>query len=1331
MGLWTQRGAFSYFELPARQHIPMSTPCLKEFIAIVPICTQRMSLAAVLEIFSQDNCEPSTTTTRYTNSLVVVNEQLRPMGILHLSSLLPYLNLSKSASGGAIFKSAPEATFMTADFEPSLPPTFPGAAYGRSLGEVERQDAFDRPPVNKAYVTSRRPQIAPEFNLQQPILDLGLSIIEPLATLPADFTLKQFWPYLQDRRYKTAPSPDWALVDPTGKFVGLLDTQRLLQYLSNRLSPEILAESEPPQKPAAPRLPVDRIPSKSPATTTLEETLHPLIVLLERLPLPIMLQTGNGESVNQNLAWRKHFGALQDPESIRREAAELLAKAPPPGQDAKVEEWNHLFGEASNLFDFSVLPIATPAKNSDEPTTPHDRTLAPKLCHLGTNPNTCICICPMQNGSERAWQFIKIPLGNVLSSQDSQSTPQNTPEELLQVTKCYENFCLATLGANKDSSLVAPPIPILEQETLRLTHEAFGIQYEAVRAKQSGQNIDSQPTSQPEKGAEIFNSSPEAIGGDLWLVLAQDVTDEQQVAKELAAKNADLIQLNRLKDEFLACISHELKTPLTAVLGLSSLLKDRLLGDLNDRQIRYARLIHQSARHLMTVVNDILDLTRMETGQLDLTLAPVDIQNVCDRAYEQARHLVWGKNKEEEEERIALTPEPNFTLSIETSLESLIADELRLRQMLVNLLSNALKFTEPDGHFGLKVSRWEGWIAFTVWDTGIGIPEEKQHLIFQKFQQLENPLTRQFDGTGLGLVLTQRLARLHGGDVTFISKPGTGSEFTLLLPPSPPGNTYEFPTMSSEWEENSINQNSYFVQQNSYASYQKSEASSRLVLIVETTPRSIEELTNQLLGLGYRVVIARSGTEALEKARRLQPCAIFLNPLLPLLSGWDVLTLLKSSPQTQHIPVIVTATRAEKNYAYSKRANSFLTLPVQVDDLRQTLESLATHPQASEQGQASGTGLIVLRLSTRAPGDLPEDRNSAIATTNLSVEPAHQPASSTAIFNTSPAGGLEGEKVANSHQASSFPHPNLSKLLHQYNYRILEVDDLDQAELLARVWQPQVVLLESQIADPVPYLEQLSEHVALASLPLVVLDEATAKAALQVSGKHGKLPLQVFPCLTAPGSSLEPNTLLQAIQVAAGMSCKPSILVVDILTLPDLIPSFDPIQPTVTSGMESASSTSPEARHDRQLTNLDMAAATKKRTEKLQVLIQYFQTAGFKGVIGHSWEEVLRQVQHRSVDLLLIDLGELTTSNQLIKEISALKRFGQRPPTLVLAKQLNTDESLSGLEESLDFAWREIATRILPASLSMEELLEQIRQTLTPGVGRRASGVGEMGEEIS
>nr|WP_275974457.1 hybrid sensor histidine kinase/response regulator [Argonema galeatum] len=1247
----------------------MPTPCLKQFIVTVPICTQMTSLAAVLEILAQGKCEMDGNQICYTDRLVVVSEQQRPLGMLHLSSLLPYLNLSK----------------VTVDFEPLQHPTFPSRAVGGLfVGGVEAHTdlnadtRIDR-AANNSSVTSRRRQIATEFNLDQSLSDLGLSVIEPLATLPADFTLKQFWPYLQDQRYKTGAYSDWALVDLTGKFLGLLDSQRLLQYLANHLSVEQLGDSEPAQKPDA-GYQFEGFDGTNPSNGTVGNNIatqlgaiDPLVELLERLPLPIMLQTGSGQSVKQNLAWRTHFGALQDPEFLRREAAALLEEITPPSENYKTGEWEHIIPEPLSILDFSVLqnflPTWAAGNLGKTQISSTDPTSLPKLCHIGTNPNTCICVCPMQNGSERVWQFVKIRLGNVLSNQNLSEIEKGTPKEPIHVAHPSGHFRLATLGDTTDSAVISHPIPRLENEKLRIQYEAFKIQYEALKTKHSAR-------------------SNEQVGGctDLWLVLAQDVTDEQQVAKELAAKNADLLQLNRLKDEFLACISHELKTPLTAVLGLSSLLKDRLLGALNDRQLRYTRLIYQSARHLMTVVNDILDLTRMETGQLDLTFAIVDIQSVCDRAYEQARQLHCGKNKTDDEERIASDPEPNFTLSIESGLDTLIADELRLRQMLVNLLSNALKFTEASGSIGLRVSRWEGWIAFTVWDTGIGIPDEKQHLIFQKFQQLENPLTRQFDGTGLGLVLTQRLTRLHGGDVTFISKPGSGSEFTLLLPPSPPSNRLDTEDWEAEEGTREVEQNLPTTPPHYPLPLPPPHSQSRLVLIVEATPVLIENLTNQLLGLGYRVVIARSGTEALEKARRLQPCTIFLNPLLPLLSGWDVLTLLKASAQTQHIPVIVTATRAEKNYAYSKRADDFLSLPVELDTLRKSLELLANSAKDSEKGSDKSASLTILRLIADATTDFTLGRSSAENTDNL-----------------------------DRHLTSSPPLSHLSSLLHQYNYRILEADDQEQAELLARIWHPEVVLLDGNITEPLAYLEQLSQYPALANLPLVTLDEKTTEAALKVTGRHGSLPLQVFPCLTPRGSLLDASTLLQAIQVAAGMTYKPSILVADISMLPDLSGRFGSKLEQQTgestflelSGQSEVKPTMPE-----------MAAGNKKRAEWLQALIQYLQTAGLKGVLGHSWEEVLQQVQHRSVDLLLIHLGDSIANPAMLNELYALKQVARRPPTLVLARRSNADESSSSLPSSvvpsLEFpaVLGEVATQILPASLSMEELLEQIRHAL-------------------
>jgi len=754
-----------------------------------------------------------------------------------------------------------------------------------------------------------------------------------------------------------------------------------------------------------------------------------------------------------------------------------------------------------------------------------------------------------------------------------------------------------------------------------------------------------------------------ALSNDLWLILATDVTEQQQLCKELAAKNADLIQLNRLKDEFLACISHELKTPLTAVLGLSRLLVDQQMGELNERQARYAGLIHQSGRHLMSVVNDILDLTRMETGQMDLTLTPVKIRAVCDRALSEAKaiHTQTTKSTSASPTQNARLSAPEFCLSIELGLDQMVADELRLRQMLVHLLSNAFKFTEISGEMGLRVSRWEGWIAFTVWDTGIGIPEHQQHLIFQKFQQLENPLTRQFEGTGLGLVLTRALARLHGGDVSFLSREGKGSQFTLLLPPSPPKTGFTEADMGIREEEETRHQQT---RQNPVVSSTSTQhhpvSSQRLVLVVEAVARYIEDLTEQLKSLGYRVMIARSGTEAVEKARRLQPIAIFLNPLLPLLSGWDVLTLLKSDTATRHISVIVTATGAEKEQAFANRADGFLSLPVEHQVLAPVLEKLC---------------------ATQAVLQLGLDNNAII--------PTKTP--------------LRILRLVNPQLESVNPHLSLRE------HRVIEVDDLDQAELLARVWQFDVILLDVESTTAQIYLQQLIGHPRLAAIPLVTCDVATTLIASKIPG------LSVFPYLTPfakDNSSRTEKTdaLLSVLQIASGICCPPNILVVDLTMLRD----FPQVRRKQVKGYQTEK-------------NSLISSDAERGSEWFQALIQYLQTAGFKAAMSPCWAEVLQQIRHQSVDLLLICLGESAIHKDVLK---ALKTLGDSPlklpPILVLNQRLNQpktsfqagvaykeiDKQKKNILESIETVVGAIATQILPRSISMEDLLNQINQAL-------------------
>jgi signal transduction histidine kinase/FixJ family two-component response regulator len=388
----------------------------------------------------------------------------------------------------------------------------------------------------------------------------------------------------------------------------------------------------------------------------------------------------------------------------------------------------------------------------------------------------------------------------------------------------------------------------------------------------------------------------------LSMAIAQNITDREQLETELSGQNADLIRLNRMKDEFLACITHELKTPLTSVIGMASLLETKSFGDLTERQSRYVGLIHRSGRHLMAIVDNIVDLAKAETGQLELNPATMAVKQICLQSIYQTQKLLQHNTLADE------SPVFNIQLDIEPAIANIVADGIKVQQMLVNLLSNAFKFSEEakQPEVGITVRRWEGWIAFTVWDRGIGIPEDKQHLIFQKFQQLENTLTRRFDGTGLGLVLTRHLARLHGGDVTFVSQVGLGSQFTVLLPPLPP---------------------------QQFSASKVTVTSNQLVMVVDNVAEDIDKLSTMLTGRGYRVVVARTGTEALEKARRLQPALILLSPELPILSGWDVLALLKQDSATSDIRVAMMVGAGDRSRDV-QQADDILVKPIESDDLK-------------------------------------------------------------------------------------------------------------------------------------------------------------------------------------------------------------------------------------------------------------------------------------------------------------------------------------------------------------------------------------------------------------
>ncbi|HWQ12544.1 MAG TPA: ATP-binding protein [Roseiflexaceae bacterium] len=380
---------------------------------------------------------------------------------------------------------------------------------------------------------------------------------------------------------------------------------------------------------------------------------------------------------------------------------------------------------------------------------------------------------------------------------------------------------------------------------------------------------------------------------------------------ELSAANTRLEQALRLKDEFLAAMSHELRTPLTAILSYSEALQAELYGPLTERQRAALTAVDSGARHLLALINDMLDLARIDAGEMKLQRAPCSVHDVCDASLQLVWHAAQARHLE-------------ITTTIDAGATTVEADELRLRQMLVNLLSNAVKFTPPGGRIGLEVrgDRERQTIAFTVWDTGIGIAPEDQARLFQPFVQLDASLARRYEGTGLGLALVAKLAKLHGGEVSLSSAPGAGSRFTLQLPwaAPPPAEPAAGAPLAT-------------------------------VLVADDNETSAELMQEYLEAKGYRVLIAHNGAEALELARTARPAVILMDIQMPVMDGLEATRHLRADASTAHIPIVaITAMAApgDTERYLAAGATAALRKPVRLAELAQTIGMCAARTGLAE-----------------------------------------------------------------------------------------------------------------------------------------------------------------------------------------------------------------------------------------------------------------------------------------------------------------------------------------------------------------------------------------------
>jgi adenylate cyclase len=395
-----------------------------------------------------------------------------------------------------------------------------------------------------------------------------------------------------------------------------------------------------------------------------------------------------------------------------------------------------------------------------------------------------------------------------------------------------------------------------------------------------------------------------------------DLTHLKRTEEALQAAKEQAEQASTAKSEFLANMSHELRTPMNAIIGFTRLIMRRCKDILPERQYGNLEKILASANHLLGLINDVLDLSKIEAGRMELRPVEFALEPLVDQCLRTVEPMVRSG-------QVRLIKE------IEPRLPGLFSDQDKLRQILFNLLSNAAKFTEA-GTIKLTARRSGDAVALAVADTGIGIPVDQLELVFEEFRQVDSSSTRQYGGTGLGLSISRRLAQLLGGDITLESAPGVGSTFTLTIPlccAAPPCAPAGEPAAGVAISESGARE--------------ARPGGGRVVLAIDDDPDVILLLKENLADAGYRVVGASNGVDGLRLARELRPSAITLDIVMPETDGWQVLHGLKADPATRDIPVLLLSVVDQKDLGYRLGAADYLLKPFERDDLLAALHRVA------------------------------------------------------------------------------------------------------------------------------------------------------------------------------------------------------------------------------------------------------------------------------------------------------------------------------------------------------------------------------------------------------
>jgi PAS domain S-box-containing protein len=433
---------------------------------------------------------------------------------------------------------------------------------------------------------------------------------------------------------------------------------------------------------------------------------------------------------------------------------------------------------------------------------------------------------------------------------------------------------------------------------------------------------------------------------------ARDMTELKRIERALQQKNAELEDASRMKSEFLANMSHELRTPLNAIIGFSEILRDGLVGAMSDKQRNFTGDILRSGQHLLSLINDILDLSKVEAGKMLLDLDPVEVSSLFVNSLTIVREN-------------AATRHIRLTLDAEEGLGSMLVDARKVKQIVYNLLSNAVKFTADGGQVTLRAAKvprasvgqledggkgsgrafmpgdntFAEFLAISVSDTGIGIAAEDLEHLFKPFSQIDSGLARKFEGTGLGLAMVKLLADLHGGSVAVESQANAGSRFTVWLP-------------LRRLEATGVSASAAPVA----AAPPQLASDARTALVVDDDLTSADLIRIQLEAEGFAVLHASSTAEGMRLAIERTPSLITLDIALPKMDGWDFLTRIKKVPALRHVPVVIISILPDFTRGFALGAAAVMQKPVTRKELYDSLAQLGLFLHAD--GQAL-TALVV------------------------------------------------------------------------------------------------------------------------------------------------------------------------------------------------------------------------------------------------------------------------------------------------------------------------------------------------------------------------------------